>query len=564
MSFDHSSPNTRHRREMARRVFEEFVKARERNPNMRTREIWNKKTIITFSCELIHTLAEGLDTGHISSGKKTNVGVLHSLKYGMTWWLVRFIPHFDNLFSHWQQTIDSAIHKAALDHNFQTEFREGIELTDAELTLFWKRLERTETGTDNSKQHFCIYLLVWITAARPGSFTVCDGYERGSTTATGVIRQTDETLRWEDLEFFRFENAIAFKITFKFRKGHRDPHRAGAIDAKRTFTVLPVNGDRYHLDLAMVMTSMAFSRGVFKCSTVEELYSCKEKFIPRNEDMNSAPVFLKADNAGMLVDGVPMHEREINPKLQETCSRIGLYARHTIHSFRGTSIIEEHREDLLGEAFHSYDHLVLEDYDISNLRNKKGKMDRSDLKQLFSQAHIRRFGPEDTTTDEVASQVMDDSISDEQRHEEHEDHGRNAPSNWRQLDSTNHDTIVIQQVGQMEGEEPPTQIGRINFHKNFLGMASMQYSDLQCIQCKLDPSVSYQKKDLKYTHSELNQHLKSNFHTRREQVLRCFNIDKDDNGECRCPCCGDNSTEMYKAKAFISHMESDHRTVMKF
>jgi len=549
---------------MARRVFEEFVKARERSPELRTREIWNKNTVITFSCELIHTLAEELDTGHISSSKKTNVGVLHSLKYGMTWWLVRFIPHFDNLFTHWQRTIYSAIHKATLDYNFETEFREENDLTDAELTLFWQQLQKTETGTDNLKQHFCIYLLVWIKSARLGSFTVCDGYEKGSTTAPRVIRQADETLRWEDLEFFRFEDAIALKITFRFRKGHRDPNRAGAIDAKRTFTVLPVNGDRYHLDLAMVMTSLAFYRGVFKCSTVEELYNGKEKYIPRNEDMNSAPVFLKADKAGMLVDGVPMHEREINPKLQETCSRIGLYARHTIHSFRRTSIIEEHREDFSGEAFHSYDHLVLEDYDISNLRNKKGKMDRSDLKQLFSQAHIPRFGPEDTRTDEAASHDMDDGISAEQRHEEQEDHGRNAPSNWRQLDSTNHDTIVIQQDGQMEGEEPSMQIGRLNFIKNFLGMDSMQYSDLQCIQCKLDPSVSYQMKKTTYTHSQLNEHLKSNFHTRREQVLRYFNIKKDNNDQCRCPSCGDDSTKMYKEKAFISHMESDHRAVMEF
>lgn len=93
---------------------------------------------------------------------------------------------------------------------------------------------------------------------------------------------------------------------------------------------------------------------------------------------------------------------------------------------------------------------------------------------------------------------------------------------------------------------------------------STQKSDLQCIQCKLDPSVSYQKKDTAYTHSELNKHLKSNFHTRREQVLRCFNIDKDENGQCRYPCCGDDSTVLYKEKAFISHMESDHRTVMEF
>lgn len=90
-------------------------------------------------------------------------------------------------------------------------------------------------------------------------------------------------------------------------------------------------------------------------------------------------------------------------------------------------------------------------------------------------------------------------------------------------------------------------------------------SDLHCAQCKLDPSVAYEKMETIYTHAELNQHLKSNFHTGREQVLRlrCFSIDKDDNGQCRCPCCGDDSDEMHKQEAFISHMESDHRTVME-
>jgi hypothetical protein len=93
---------------------------------------------------------------------------------------------------------------------------------------------------------------------------------------------------------------------------------------------------------------------------------------------------------------------------------------------------------------------------------------------------------------------------------------------------------------------------------------STQKSDLQCIQCKLDPSVTYQKKVTTYTHSQLNEPLRSSFHTRREQVLRCFNIDKDDNGECCCPCCGDNSTERYKGESVISHMESDHCAVMEF
>jgi hypothetical protein len=85
----------------------------------------------------------------------------------------------------------------------------------------------------------------------------------------------------------------------------------------------------------------------------------------------------------------------------------------------------------------------------------------------------------------------------------------------------------------------------------------------QCTLSKLDRSVSYQKKDTTYTHAELNKHLKSDFHSRREQALRLFNIDKNDEGKCRCPCCGDDATE-YDGKAFISHMEEYHKQVMEF
>jgi len=88
-------------------------------------------------------------------------------------------------------------------------------------------------------------------------------------------------------------------------------------------------------------------------------------------------------------------------------------------------------------------------------------------------------------------------------------------------------------------------------------------SACQCTLCKLDRSVSYQKKGTMYTHAELNKHLKSGFHSRRERVLRLFNIDKNDEGKCRCRCCGDDATE-YDGKAFISHMEEYHKQIMEF
>jgi len=92
----------------------------------------------------------------------------------------------------------------------------------------------------------------------------------------------------------------------------------------------------------------------------------------------------------------------------------------------------------------------------------------------------------------------------------------------------------------------------------------MQQNDLTCIQCRLDGTVPFGKKDSSYTRSLLNKHLKSNYHTRREQVRRAFNIDKDDKSQCKCPCCPADDEKIYLQTAFLAHVESEHETTMSF
>lgn len=120
-------------------------------------------------------------------------------------------------------------------------------------------------------------------------------------------------------------------------------------------------------------------------------------------------------------------------------------------------------------------------------------------------------------SEEAAAGIADadHGISDEQRDEEEQDHGRNAPSNWIQTNSKDDDEVAIQPISNEEDDEAPTQIGRINFHKAFLGLLDTQKSELYCIQCKLDGTVSYQKKQETYSSSKLTIYLKSNFHSRR-------------------------------------------------
>jgi hypothetical protein len=739
-------------------MFEEFVKKRQDDPNMKPRDIWSKKTIIMYSREFMPCLAKELETGMLSTNKKPKAGALYTQKFGMYWWLVRMIPDFHTIYLQWHTVMNAVIHKAAMDYNFETSFREKNELTDVELTMFWQHIESLETGTDNWKQHYLTWLLVWVTSARPGSFTVCYGYEKGTKiSSTGKLRDTDETLRWKDVQFFRHEGAVGFKITFRFMKNHRDPHRNKVINATRVFTIFPVKSNRYHLDLAMIMTSWAFSRGVFKCETIEELYNGSDFWIPLNNSKQDLPVFLKVDNAGMVIAGAAMHERSLNPKLQDICQRIGLYARNTLYSLRRTAIIETRRSagteqaqelaahKMQGVAVYSYDHLILEDFDISNARNNKGTIDRAGIRQMFSQAVIKRYSPDTGATDEAPAndtdltlstpetmqkaltresslraqrdptfvesddalraafaagkeillgldeeiteydvrnsrqirdqlslhadkatvktalanceaadaerhnvlrrarlsamkaiklerlaeaqanakvishsskgvtggpgsipqaqkemmgnwadvpsltdsarqQIQaieglddsetaadaiadeDDDISEVQRQEEEQDHGRHAPSNWVQPEDVDHDEVAIQPVNEEEEGETPTQIGRINFHKEFMGLLDTQKSALYCIQCKLDGTVTYRKKGETYSSSELTKHLKSGFHSRRQQVTRIFNIDKNDKDRCECYCCPDaedgSKKKMYVLKDFLSHMDSEHEVMM--
>jgi hypothetical protein len=73
--------------------------------------------------------------------------------------------------------------------------------------------------------------------------------------------------------------------------------------------------------------------------------------------------------------------------------------------------------------------------------------------------------------------------------------------------------------------------------------------------------VSLDEQRSLYTRAKLNKHSESNFHTRREQVKRAFDIDKDD-GQCKCPCCPADDKKLYLQDAFLTHMESEHEVAL--
>lgn len=296
---------------------------------------------------------------------------------------------------------NAAIKKATLAYNFETAAVEKNILTDAELEVFWKTLQKQTTGVDNWKQHYLSWNLMYLTAARPGSFTVGYGYEKGSLRATNIKREDDETLRFKDLTFWRTDSGdIACKVVFRFNKGQRDVHSQRLVGGgRREFNILPLTSNRYHLDVALMLLAWAFQRGLFtEHQSLDSLFSGTEKYIQKDPSVEQEAVFLAADNSGNVVTSKPMHERSLNPKLQSMCTLAGLYRYNSCYGFRRAAIISTRRKhgterarSLAGhsvgaETITVYDVWETADVDVANDRYDTEEMSREKIRAHFAQS----------------------------------------------------------------------------------------------------------------------------------------------------------------------------------
>jgi hypothetical protein len=76
-----------------------------------------------------------------------------------------------------------------------------------------------------------------------------------------------------------------------------------------------------------------------------------------------------------------------------------------------------------------------------------------------------------------------------------------------------------------------------------------------------DHTVPYEKKELVYTASKLDQHLKGNYHSRERQIMRAFDIDADGQPpKSACPIC----KKSFITKGFIAHVAKDHPEQVAF
>lgn len=700
--------------------------------------MWNLATINERTKDVIFLYASQA-TGKI--GEKPKAGVLFQLKGCLLWWIMRFVKGFDTVSSEWHSYNTAAIHKAAHTYKFETAWLKKNNLTDAELSLFWAVIEKPQasmTNLENWKQHYVAWVMMWVTSARPGSLTVGYGYEAGSPIAQDQLRSDDETLRWKDLEFFRVPSesggGIGIKGIFRWQKGLRIPHQQKRKSPDRRFTILPLHANRYHLDLALLLTSLAFSRGLFHYKSLWELFNGDEVNIQQVGAVSKEAVFLAYDQAGVSPAHKPMHENSLNPKLREMCDLVGLFDRNTVYAFRRGAIVDQRRKmgtesakevaghDQQSQTIYFYDDKCMEDVDLANLRVGSKVHDRAYIRDLFSQANSSRFtldqagtaanpgGVAGPRTSSQGDMIKKAAIEMANTHPEtlermeavelafHQgrqqviskgvhaslmihnmdvvDHliaqikkgqtdcepaltaietakddlrlskrrlrrsakkdlrdiyleeaktsqrlaktGHRAGSKGRSTDmertairdATGTD-VFDRDVDELETYDPTdddddddeeeveqedldadgvdqsdpwsgaaegaritfadeqqdpvdtaaTTASRIEFAQKFLDVSSRPNKDLRCIQCALDPTVPYDKKKLRYTHSKLDHHLKGNYHDREKQIMRAFHIDEIGTPpKAVCPVCH----KSFVAKGFIKHIMGDHSDQLLF
>ena len=297
----------------------------------------------------------------------------------------------------------AAIHKVALEEDFETGWREENYLTDAELNLFWDQLSKKPmANVENWKQHFVAWLLVWVTSSRPSSFTPAYGYEAGSSVATGIYRNMAYTLRWRDLSFVRVPESEgdgnAVKEIWRHQKGFRVPHKQQQTSGNQKFNIMPLKDNTYHLYLALLRVSLAFSRGLFHYETLYELFNGTELNIQQVDEAADRAVFLASNQSDTLNRTEPMHEKALNAKLREMCDLVGLFRRNTIYGFRRGAIVDSRRKSGTesaktfaghahsGDTIRVYDEDSLADEDIANIRHGSEATSQQAMRKMFSQA----------------------------------------------------------------------------------------------------------------------------------------------------------------------------------
>lgn len=100
-------------------------------------------------------------------------------KHSIYWWAAVLVEDFHLLWQKWHTEVARHIHQLSVQESLSTRSWKKNNLSDCELVLIFDYICNQRYGLDNLKQHWAALLLVWLTAVRPASFTVGQGYAKG-------------------------------------------------------------------------------------------------------------------------------------------------------------------------------------------------------------------------------------------------------------------------------------------------------------------------------------------------------------------------------------------------
>jgi hypothetical protein len=85
------------------------------------------------------------------------------------------------MWQRWHEEVSRHIAQVALQEGLGTKAWKKNNLSDSELVMLFRYIMDQRYGVANLKQHWAAILLVFLTGARPGSFTVTPGYHKGAS-----------------------------------------------------------------------------------------------------------------------------------------------------------------------------------------------------------------------------------------------------------------------------------------------------------------------------------------------------------------------------------------------
>jgi hypothetical protein len=199
---------------------------------------------------------------------------------------------------------------------------------------------------------------------------------------------------------------------------------------------MPIRGQHFQFDLSAMLLGLAFSRGLFKYKSLQDLHAGDEMFLAKDPKVNKQAVFVAAETqSGAIKVEQAMRLGAANPKLQDMCVKVGIASYVSLYALRRTAILEMRRtegtemaKDLAGHAQRSetistYDVFGLKDLDITAVRLGDDPVKRDEMRKMFSLATLNRptiagQAPGSTTQNASLAKRLDEAVAEAMKHED--------------------------------------------------------------------------------------------------------------------------------------------------